>query len=987
VSCLTERTLAELIDNRIALGGVAGLDAHLDVCESCRQLVAYASVLATSDVEARSREGRIGRYVLLGNIGAGAMGLVYAAYDPELDRKVALKFLRTHGTVALLRQRLLGEAKAMAKVSHPNVVHVYEAGTFEDEVFVAMEYVEGETLTHWLRRDPRSVAAVLAVFREAGRGLAAAHRAGIVHRDFKPDNVLVGRDGTVKVTDFGLARAAVEASLLPAGQVSASDARASPTLACVTRSRALVGTPAYMAPEQMRGERSDARSDVFSFCVSLHEGLAGERPFAGNTLVDLAKSVEGGARGDALARRGVPKWLRRTVLRGLLARPEERHESMSALLDALDDDSRMRWRRWAIASVACVTLGVAAWRGGHRGEGPAPACTGADAKLGDVWNATQRQQAREAFLRTGLVYAPETWVKVERIVGDYAGSWRAAYADTCLATRVRAEQSEALYDLRMACLDERRRVLAALADVLRSADARVVERSIQAAMALEPVSGCGDVVSLTGPVPVPRDGASQDRAQSARAELARAQALYASGEYDDAAAAARAALADAEELGHRPTQGEVRLLLGRIEDELGDSAAAARDVEQAADDAQAGRDDLLVAKCQALLVHLVGYQLRQFEQGRAWSRRAGATLERIGDRPVIRADLENSLGGLSMGQGSYADAALHYERAFDLYERQLGRDHPRVGLIAYNVSMARLYEGNLPEGDRYARRAAEILEATLGPDHPQIGGALLALGSALTDEGDYSQAKTILERARSVLEAGLGPTHFRVANCLDSLATLRVRMGDPHGALELLTRTLVIFEAAKFDDDVVSTHDKLGEAYTAMGDWRAARRELELALDQGQKLLGAAHPIVAGVWISMGDWAAKQRRYEEANGDYGRAIAALDSASGTPARMLVPGLVGRGRALFALGRREAALADLERALAMDLEHPGPSAAAADLRATLARVLLASEPATSRALALATEARSAYGRMGMAQEVADVDALLEPRATTQRTRSR
>ncbi|MGZ6126186.1 MAG: protein kinase domain-containing protein [Myxococcales bacterium] len=292
---------------------------------------------------------------MLEPLGAGGMGLVYSAYDAELDRKVALKILRpgTGGAPEELRSRVQREAQALARLNHPNVTAVYEVGTFQGQVFIAMELVEGSTLREWLRENRRTVADVLEVFIQAALGLSAAHRAGVVHRDFKPDNVLVGKDGRIRVTDFGVARLEGrygEAVNLPPGN--------SPAMAPLTAPGAVMGTPAYMAPEQIEGKPADARADLFSFCVTLYEALHGERPFAGETLQEVRAEIAAGRVRPPSAAARVPSWLRRALLRGLTYDRGRRFDSMDELLIALAGDPPVRGRKIALA-VAALAIGVA----------------------------------------------------------------------------------------------------------------------------------------------------------------------------------------------------------------------------------------------------------------------------------------------------------------------------------------------------------------------------------------------------------------------------------------------------------------------------------------------------------------------------------------------------------------------------------------------------------------------------------------------------
>jgi WD40 repeat protein/tRNA A-37 threonylcarbamoyl transferase component Bud32 len=319
---------------------------------------------------------KIGRFLVIRRIGAGGMGVVYAAYDEDLDRKVAVKLLRPDragGTDATSgKARLLREAQALARLSHPNVVHVYEVGTFEEQVFVAMEFIEGETLKKWQAAPDREWREVVDKYLAAGAGLAAAHHAGIIHRDFKPENVLVAQDGQVRVLDFGLAREAGkldEPTVNPVVVTASSSQKALATP--LTETGALMGTPAYMAPEQFHGKPTDARTDQFAFCISLFEGLYGERPFVGKKLAELAHAVVTGEVAPPLRYTKVPVWLHKLLLRGLSVRPDERYESVAELLEQLEAGLRRRSiGRALVAGGGLVAVLVVATIFGMSGAGP-----------------------------------------------------------------------------------------------------------------------------------------------------------------------------------------------------------------------------------------------------------------------------------------------------------------------------------------------------------------------------------------------------------------------------------------------------------------------------------------------------------------------------------------------------------------------------------------------------------------------------------------
>jgi predicted Ser/Thr protein kinase len=449
------------------------------------------------------RGTEIGRFVVLGLVGRGGMGEVYAAHDPELDRKVAIKLLRgrrrRNDASGDGRARLMREAQAIAKVSHPNVVVIYDVGTLDGRVFIAMEFIEGHTLGYWVQSQPRTVAEILEVFLAAGRGLAAAHEKELIHRDFKPDNVMVGADGQVRVMDFGLARLAIDRERAPGEQTPTPRATPLPVAGAsgdvdplstrvlddpaqarlvgsttpwealsinLTLAGAILGTPAYMSPEQFRGAPADTRTDQFSFCVALYEALYGERPFQGTTLDQLADNV--GASRIRPEREGsaVPASIRRIVLRGISPDPDARYPSMTALLADLQRDPALASARRFAAGAAAKLAGI--WE--------APDAGGAAA-------SAAKAQIRAAFLATGKPYAKAAFEATSRILDRFTARWTEIYVDACEATHVRGEQSTETLDLRMAALQEGLEDLRALCHELGQATPEIVENAVNAASA------------------------------------------------------------------------------------------------------------------------------------------------------------------------------------------------------------------------------------------------------------------------------------------------------------------------------------------------------------------------------------------------------------------------------------------------------------------------------------------------------------------------
>jgi serine/threonine protein kinase len=378
VDCLSEDTFQLLARGELSPIRARPVQEHLDRCPTCREVL--GTVLRASMLTSPARSGaaahdasdpaldqpdagafapgtRVGRYVVIEPLGVGGMGVVLLARDPELDRRVALKLIRPaasaeHGPA--LHERLRLEARAMARLNHPGVVAVYDVGQIGEVIFVAMEYVRGANVRQWLDASPRNWREVLDVFVRAGRGLAAAHAAGLVHRDFKPDNVLVADDGSVRVADFGLARLE---SLPTEAAAGGASAKVVPLPATATAFSVFMGTPAYMAPEVLARGRADARSDLFSFCLSLYEALYGQRPFPTGSPCSSGE-IRDPPRGST-----VPAWVRRPLLQGMRLRPEERPTSMEALLAELGRGParRRKWTSSAVITLLAVAV-LMTWR-------------------------------------------------------------------------------------------------------------------------------------------------------------------------------------------------------------------------------------------------------------------------------------------------------------------------------------------------------------------------------------------------------------------------------------------------------------------------------------------------------------------------------------------------------------------------------------------------------------------------------------------------
>ncbi|MGB1016917.1 MAG: serine/threonine-protein kinase, partial [Nannocystaceae bacterium] len=511
----------------------------------------------------RSSAERIGRYMLLDRLGQGGMGVVYSAYDAELERKVAIKLLRPGQLTRNAEPRLRREAQAMAKVVHANVVSVIEVGTHDEVTYVVMEHIRGHSLAQWCQKE-RSWRETLGVFVQAGRGLAAAHRAGVIHRDFKMHNAMIIREGPdagrVKVLDFGLARAVDNEEPTPADARLVSDELANRFAVRLTASGAVMGTPAYMAPEQITRGHASERSDQYNFAASLYEALYGELPFTGTSPGALIRAVLDDPLPPPRPNADVPGWVYRIVAQGLARDPADRFPGMDVLCDALERDPSAKRRNLAFALGAILLVGAGSWSlGTLSSESP---CTGPDFELTETWDLARAQAVQHAFGAAGVTYADDAASRAIGLLDDYAEHWSEARGEACEAHR-RGVESQQLLDLRMACLGRRRASFASLAELLVDADAQVVERAVEAAHNLPPIVMCRGETLLSA-IALPEDRTIAKQVNEAREQLAATVAIANAGRHDRAHEQLDALRARTESLGFLPLTAEIELARGTV---------------------------------------------------------------------------------------------------------------------------------------------------------------------------------------------------------------------------------------------------------------------------------------------------------------------------------------------------------------------------------------------------------------------------------------
>jgi serine/threonine protein kinase/tetratricopeptide (TPR) repeat protein len=966
----------------------------------------------------------VGRYVVLSTLGRGGMGVVYAAYDPELDRKIALKLLRPgagrQGKTVEPHARLLREAQALARLSHPNVVTIHDVGTVDDEVFIAMEYIDGVSLGVWLARRRASHESaragawreVLDVFRKAGHGLAAAHAAGLIHRDFKPENVLVDADGRVRVLDFGLARAAGEIEVRERGTAARGDVGVSSTTfdSILTKTGAVMGTPAYMAPEQHAGGTVDARTDIFGFCVALYEALYGERPFAGLSMTVLVANVLAGQVKEPPKDSDVPGWLRRALLRGLALDPSDRPATMDELLRSLAHDPRHRLRRASVLAALVLGLGVGGLALGLtlRDDEP-PQCRVPDERMTGVWDGPRREAARAAFAAVDRPYAARAFEHSAAQLDTYVEGWRAGWADACEATRVRGEQSDALLDLRMGCLQHAVLELRAVTDLLVTADATVVEHATDMVAGLPDLAGCRDVARLTARVPPP-DSSTAAAVEAVQAQLARVRALESAGKWRDAIEPAKQVRAAALATGYAPLQARALLLLARLQEKMDDGEAAAASLSQALNAAVRGGDDELAARVTTEMIYVLGYRLlreqvalERAEESAAWIVRLGGddrlesdrlerltiVLDEFGQHGEARAAIDEALelrrrvdagpaliaealghlADVEGSEGKLKDAIAHLREALALKQAIYGDSHPSIVGTLNNLGVFEQRLGNFETARAHFERGRTIYELAVGPRSAGVALALTNLGALASEQGQLEQAITHLRLAEELYIEARGPEHADVAAATNTLA---IALAGDHQFEEAAAAFLEVLELHRklFGDDsrnVAFAENNVGNVLVDQGKYDEGLVHLRKALEMKRRLLGEAHVTVASTLDTMAFAFEGQARYDDALVHYREALAIYEAAMGKDNVRVTNALLGIGRCLVAQDLAQQALEPLERAHRIRAGSEGDPVDLADARVALAHALWASNSDRDRARQLADEAEPVYVEAGKRAE--------------------
>lgn len=908
---------------------------------------------------------RFGRFELREQIGQGGMGVVYRAFDPQLERTVAIKLIDIRGFAMSLRERALREARSLARLAHPNVITVFEAGLTDDRVWIAMEYVSGTTMRDYLQSTPRpDSTSILRHWIAVGHGLVAVHATGLVHRDVKPSNVLIGDDGRARLIDFGLVTTP-RGEPDVAGNTSGSGGSGDATV----RTIGFVGTLAYAAPEQLDAREVDAAADQYSLCVSIWESLAGHRP----TLEDDATTIA-----------GVSPRIVRALTRGLSLNPRARFGSLAELLAELEAVVTRPRRRLGLA-LGAAALGALVSGGAashYFAASGAPLCAIDAAALVSTWDDARRTALRDRFISdpTHPGFADTTLETVETTLDEWSRQWQEARRAACAATRIEGVQSEAALDLRYACLERKRRAFKVTLDTLLEAGdgRRLAARAPELLAVLPGLEDCADPARLAEIAPLPAPGSNRDAVLRGHDELARARALAAAGALDEALARTQAFVRDSPEaLDYLPLRLELQAFpahLDVIRERVGQAVPG---LVNLAREAAGQRLDELAATLFVEAADAAAGRWSKRELEQSLVDEARAALRRL-DRPddPRQIALGEAEADIAAQAGRFAEALAGYEqtRARALAQGQLDQ----AAILSLHVAAMLEELGRFDEARVTLRAGRDEAERRWGAGAPTVGRYEFDLGLLALRTGDLDAAATHLDRSEKIFAAALGARALLTARVQFARARLMMMRGQFTEALVAVDDALVTHAA-----ELPPEHEQLADIHGARGvlryfagDYAGSLESYQEALRIQLEVSGPEHPKLAQFHSNLGESLLALGRLDEAGESFARALEIQARSLPPDHPDLALPLKGRGQVALAQGRAREATDDLERALALQLALRGEPLEIADLRFSLARALAAGEGARSpRAETLARQAREDFEDRDMHERVAAIDAWL------------
>ncbi len=889
----------------------------------------------------------IDRYVVLQRLGATRHSEIFSAHDPELDRKVAMKLLSLDGVDEHDGyRRLMAEAQATARLAHPNVVKVHDLGTWRGRPYIAREFIEGASVHTWKKRSRPSRAEILRVMRLGGRGLAALHAGGLVHRDLNLHAFLVGDDGNVRVTDMDFV-GSVESMAVPSALDGDSldsldvsgDSRSGArefltgdgleeTTGSFVRAAGLSGIfddSPYASPEQLLGRVADARSDQFSFCVALYEALYDTMPFGSGTAVRRLARIERG-------RVRIPRcrYSRRTfnaIARGLSAEPEDRFPNVETLLKALAP-RRQRYALLAPVLVGVATVAAVAVVGDE--EAQPSYCASVGDKLDGVWDDGRRDELRAAFKRTGLSYAPDAVKFVESSLDTWTDEWTARHNALCNDQGDDADMASVARE--MHCLSLRRSELSSVVDMLTVGDRRSIENAAKIVRGLRSVSSCEDPTQWL---------ASRDQADDAEQlgrGLAKLGSLVASHRAKEALPLAEVLVDQARVLGHGPSL--VRALGLRANAlAIGRNPEAEAAMHEALSEALAQGAYPEVASVATALAGELSRR-RKFEEAQHWLDHGEAALAR-GTNPQLPgyAGIESARGRIAALQGDFETALHRYQRARELRIESLGVDDDRSAIYRVNVGQAYQDLGRYDDARVEYEEAIKDVARALGPEHPNVGRTHMALGTVLSAQGEFEAALEHGKTAQRILTQAYGLTRAVVADAMVSTAMAYSRMGKVDASMSLQTQALEIYRATAGDRSfrVALALNNLGVEHYNTGKYADAEDYYRQGLERMVEVLGEDHVQTARMQNTLAGALLSQRKYEEAAELLGKVDATIDAKVTSDIPMVAYWMTGAAELDAITGDHDAAIEKLRRA-----ERIHENSGGDDVELGQVRLMLASE---------------------------------------------
>ena len=852
--CLDEDEILAFRSGTLSKDALASIKMHLETCSACLEVIQYLDLSESAGGSGgvgrsmnRIPPQQIGNYLLLDELGAGGMGFVYAAYDTQLDRRIALKLMHNRGRTA--SGRIRREAQAMARLSHPNIVTIYGVHSLsENDLAIAMEYVEGRSLTELLASEPRmDWMAVRSIFTQAARGLAAAHDAGLVHRDFKPGNLLVTDDGQAKIIDFGLVYAEQDSSPPFSPEDVSGESEESVKL---TNSGARIGTPAYMAPEQFNGEPVDGRTDQFAFCLCLYEAVYGQRAFAVDTFEDLRKRVRAGQ--WILPKRpdDVPRSVEDILRRGLSSAPERRFLSMrdvAAKLELATMSPPLHRRRlfwWTAAALAAAMVLAAVML-----RPTAPACQPPKDAFAGIWSSKKQSEVRARILSSGQANAEDTWHRIATGLRAFVVSWLESHVAACEAARLDDERPY-VHALRGACLNEQRDQFELLVKVLSETPPKSAERAVDLVAGLS-VRRCDDTSGLLA-LPTPESPERAEAVAEVRRRLNTLEIVYLAGDHEGGLAASEDSLLKAEALGYAPVVAEAKYWQGRFLTGLQRYEQSVGLLETVYESALALNHLDLAADVSREVAEVVGLYQGEVKRALQWSRSARG-LARLRDPGGVRdARSLQVLGMLQALGGQSQDAQKALIRANGLLEAYYGPKHPYLIRVASDIGIACLSGGQFHKALEYFKRALQTATALYGDKQKRLSRSHLNVGLAYYYLAREARVKAALEQGRLIAGRDNGP---------DTLRLLK-----ESGRSLSRARTLLETGTQDEHEDLIGgiILAAVGSVDLLRGDRVQAQRNFLASVERLRAAVGDRHPYISWAHQGLGEVALADRRAPEA---------------------------------------------------------------------------------------------------------------------------